>query len=147
MRSLSVLSICLCFHIACTNEPDSDLIIWQNNWNKWQSMDMTKYSFGFRASCNCIDEWVREVNVSVSNDTITSVFFIDDSLPPIKLQFDQWHTINALFDFSKSFIEQAYQYDIQYDNTYGNPTLMLVDWDSDIADDEVTFFVNNVIKY
>ena len=64
-----------------------------------------------------------------------------------KLQFDQWHTINALFDFSKSFIEQAYQYDIQYDNTYGNPTLMLVDWDSDIADDEVTFFVNNVIKY
>ncbi len=58
--------------LSCDNEPDSDLIAWQKNWNKWESMNMTHYGYNFRASCYCIDEWVREVEVAVINDSVTS---------------------------------------------------------------------------
>lgn len=109
-------------------------------------MNMTQYGFDFRASCECIDEWVREVHVSVSNDSIKSVIFTDDSLPPKELQAYHWHTINTLFDISKSVIEEADQFEIQYEDTYGNPKEISFDWDLKAADDEVTFYVKNVKK-
>ncbi len=56
--------------LSCDNEPDSDLIAWQKNWNKWESMNMNHYVYNFRASCYCIDEWVREVEVAVINDSV-----------------------------------------------------------------------------
>lgn len=107
---------------------------------------MTQYSFNFRASCFCIDEWVREVHVSVSNDSITSVLFTDNNLPPQKLQPEQWHTINVLFDLSKAAIEEAHQFEINYDDKYGNPSKISIDWNLQTADDEVTFFIKNVKK-
>jgi len=130
--------------MGCDNEPDSDLITWQNNLNKWNSKNMTQYEFDFRASCLCIDEWVREVHVSVSNDSIKSVIFVDDSLPPKKLKPGQWYTINTLFDISKTTIEEADKFEIKYDDTYGNPVEISIDWDLMTADDEVTFFIKNV---
>ncbi|MDP6340127.1 MAG: DUF6174 domain-containing protein [Candidatus Marinimicrobia bacterium] len=132
--------------IGCTNEPDSDLITWQKNWNKWDSMNMTHYDFNFRASCFCLDEWVREVHVSVSNDSIKSVLFTDNNLPPQELAPEQWHTIDALFELSKTCIEEAHQYEIKYDDTYGNPSEISIDWNLQTADDEVVFFIKNVKK-
>ena len=38
-------------------------------------------------------------------------------------------------------------YSIEYDNTpYGNPKMIDIDWSENIADDEVTFFINAVSK-
>ena len=107
---------------------------------------MVSYEFNFRASCFCIDEWVREVLVSVNNDTIKSVLFADDNLPPQKLVPEQWHTINALFDLSKTAVEEAHQFEIKYDNAYGNPSEISIDWNLQTADDEVTFYITNMKK-
>ncbi|MBT3479795.1 MAG: hypothetical protein HOA15_02890 [Candidatus Marinimicrobia bacterium] len=147
MNTLSKICFPILFLlIGCDNEPESDLITWQNNYNKWQSNNMVSYEFNFRASCFCIDEWVREVRVSVNNDTIKSVLFADDNLPPQKLVPEQWHTINALFDLSKTAVEEAHQFEIKYDNAYGNPSEISIDWNLQTADDEVTFYITNMKK-
>ncbi len=138
----SILSFLLL--LSCDNEPDSDLITWQKNWNKWESMNMTHYVYNFRASCYCIDEWVREVSVTVNNDSIISILFTDDGEPPQILQISDWHTINSLFDLSKAIIEEAAKFKLEYDKTYGNPTLISVDWNSQAVDDEAIFYINNV---
>ena len=130
--------------LSCDSEPDSDLITWQKNWNKWESMNMTHYVYNFRASCYCIDEWVREVSVTVNNDSIISILFTDDGEPPQILQISDWHTINSLFDLSKTIIEEAAKFKLEYDKTYGNPTLISVDWNSQAVDDEAIFYINNV---
>ena len=107
-------------------------------------MNMNHYVYNFRASCYCIDEWVREVSVTVNNNSVISVLFTNDGEPPQTLQISDWHTINSLFDLSKTIIEDAAEFKLEYDKTYGNPTLISVDWDFEIADDEFTFFLSNV---
>ncbi|MBC8345945.1 MAG: hypothetical protein ISR82_00845 [Candidatus Marinimicrobia bacterium] len=145
MNKPSKFCLVLLFLIfACDNEPDSDLITWQKNWNKWQSMEMAQYTYKFYAVCECIDEWTREVQVSVRNDSVISVLFTNDNLPPKNLKISDWHTINSLFNLSKTVIEEAAQYEIQYDNTYGNPKKIFIDWDKEMVDDEATFFITDV---
>ncbi len=141
----NIIYISLLFALfSCDNKPDSDLITWQKNWNKWESMNMTHYGYNFRASCYCIDEWVREVSVTVNNDSVISILFTDDGEPPQILQISNWHTINSLFDLSNTIIEEAAEFKLEYDKTYGNPTLISVDWDFEIADDEFTFYLSNI---
>ena len=105
---------------------------------------MINYSFDFRVSCYCIDEWVREVNVLVNEEKITNVFFTDDSLKPVVLKSSDWYTINKLFEISKASIEEADQFEIEYDKKYGNPIMISIDWDSLIADDEIVFYTKNI---
>jgi len=143
MKNIIYISLLFAL-LSCDNEPDSDLITWQNNWNKWESMNMNHYVYNFRASCYCIDEWVREVSVTVNNNSVISVLFTDDGELPQTLQISDWHTINSLFDLSKTIIEEATEFKLEYDKTYGNPTLISVDWDFEIADDEFTFYLSNV---
>jgi len=107
-------------------------------------MNMNHYVYNFRASCYCIDEWVREVSVTVNNDSVISILFTDDGEPPQILQISNWHTINSLFDLSNTIIEEAAEFKLEYDKTYGNPTLISVDWDFEIADDEFTFYLSNI---
>lgn len=132
--------------IGCDNEPESNIITWQSNYNKWLTKNMVNYEFNFRASCFCIDEWVREVKITVINDTVKSVLFTDNNLPPQELGIEQWPTINSLFYLSKAALEEAELYEFKYDNTYGNPREISIDWNSQIADDEVVFFIANVKK-
>ena len=143
MKNIIYISLLFAL-LSCDNEPDSDLITWQNNWNKWESMNMNHYVYNFRASCYCIDEWVREVSVTVNNNSVISVLFTNDGEPPQTLQISDWHTINSLFDLSKAIIEEAAEFKLEYDRTYGNPTLISVDWDFEIADDEFIFNLSSV---
>jgi len=143
MKNIIYISLLFAL-LSCDNEPDSDLITWQNNWNKWESMNMNHYVYNFRASCYCIDEWVREVSVTVNNNSVISVLFTNDGEPPQTLQISDWHTINSLFDLSKAIIEEAAEFKLEYDKTYGNPTLISVDWDFEIVDDEFIFNLSSV---
>ena len=134
----------LLFFISCDNEPKSNIITWQKNKNIWDSYQMDNYSFDFRSNCYCVDEWVREVNVSVNKELITDVFFTDDSLNPTILKLNDWYSINNLFDIAKSSIEEAFKFEIEYDKKYGSPTMISIDWDSLIADDEIEFYTKNI---
>lgn len=130
--------------LSCDNKPDSEIIKWRKNKNIWDNSSMINYSFDFSASCYCVDEWVREVNVSVNEEIITDVFFIEDSLKPTILKSNDWYTINTLFEISKASIEDAHQFKIEYDKKYGNPKIISIDWDSLMADDESTFYIKNI---
>ena len=143
MKNIIYISLLFAL-LSCDNEPDSDLITWQNNWNKWESMNMNHYVYNFRDSFMCIEEWVREVSVTVNNNSVISVLFTNDGEPPQTLQISDWHTINSLFDLSKTIIEEAAEFKLEYDKTYGNPKLISVDWDFEIADDEFIFNLSNV---
>ena len=132
------------FFISCDNEPDSDLIKWQKNWNTWNENKLSDYSFNFRASCFCIDEWVSEVKVTVISGNISKVILIKNNLSPTKLKPEQWFTIDELFDYAKNALEQAYKYDIKYDASFGYPTEISIDWSEDTADDEVIYYSENL---
>ena len=132
------------FFISCDNEPDSDLITWQKNWNTWNENKLSDYSFNFRASCYCIDEWVSEVKVTVSSGNISKVILTKNNSSPTKLKPEQWFTIDQLFDYAKNALEQAYKYDIKYDASFGYPTEIFIDWSEDTADDEVIYYSENL---
>ena len=147
MNKLSKICFPILFLIiGCDNVPESGDITWQSNYNKWLSRNMVNYEFNFHASCFCIEELVREVKIIISKDTIKSVLFTENNLPPQELDNEQWHTINSLFDLSKVALEEAELYEFKYDNTYGNPREISIDWNIQTADDEVVFVIANVKK-
>jgi len=143
MKNIIYISLLFAL-LSCDNEPDSDLITWQNNWNKWESKNMNHYVYNLRGGRYGIDEGVRAVSVTVNNNSVISVLFTDDGELPQTLQISDWHTINSLFDLSKTIIEESAEFKLEYDKTYGNPTLISVDWDFEIADDEFIFNLSNV---
>ena len=130
--------------ITCNNPPNSDLIEWQRNKTKWEKINLSAYFFNFRASCYCIDEWVKEVTITVTADTISSVVFIDNQQPPTQIKPNQWHTVDKLFDIAKSVLDEAYTFELEFDSKLGYPTLIAVDWLEDAVDDEVTYFASNL---
>ena len=84
---------------------------------------------------------------TIDNDTISSVVFTKNDLSPTTLSPNQWHTIDELFDIAKTAINEAHIYSIEYDNSpYGNPKIIDIDWAENTADDEVTFYINNISK-
>ena len=131
--------------ISCDNEPDSDLIKWQKNWNTRNNNNLSDYSFNFKASCFCIDEWVSEVKVTVSSGNISKVILTKNNSSPTKLNPEQWFTIDQLFDYAKNALEDAYKYDIKYDTSFGYPKEISIDWSKDTADDEVIYYTENLI--
>lgn len=145
MKNIACISLLFTL-LSCDNEPDSNMITWQKNKNIWDKNQMTNYSFDFRASCFCVDDWVREVNVTVYSDTVANVIFTDDSLPPTELKAYQWYTISELFSMTRSIIQEAQKFEINYDKTYGNPEMISVDWDFKVADDEFIYYLSNVKK-
>ncbi len=90
-----IIPIILSFlFITCNNPPNSDLIEWQRNKTKWEKINLSAYFFNFRASCYCIDEWVKEVTITVTADTISSVLFTDNQQTPTQIKPNQLHTVD-----------------------------------------------------
>ena len=93
---------------------------------------------------NSVSKFLNYYGVCVGKKVVV---FTNNDLSPTTLSPNQWHTIDELFDIAKTAINEAHIYSIEYDNSpYGNPKIIDIDWAENTADDEVTFYINNVSK-
>lgn len=143
LKLILALTSFLCF-TTCDNPPDTDLIEWQRGKTKWDKLNSSSYTYNFRASCFCIEEWVKEVTITVTADTISSVVFTDNQQQPTQIKPYQWYTVDKLFDIAKTVLDEAYTYELEFDSELGYPTLISVDWLKDAVDDEVTYYASNL---
>lgn len=101
------------------------------------------YDFVYDLSCECDSEQDDPKLVLVRGGLVDSVTFLETGAP--YEQGNVW-TINDLFDeIQKAIDEGRPQIDVDYNETYGFPTSIFIDYELNIADEEFIIAISDFV--
>lgn len=110
--------------------------------SQWESRSPATYSFVFQRSCFCGTEFLQAVRITVADGTVVSAVFADDGTP-IQTPLPEVPTIPDLFDEIEAAIAaRADRMDVTYDEGYGYPVDVSIDFIVQAVDDEMFFQVS-----
>ncbi|MDZ8187585.1 MAG: DUF6174 domain-containing protein [Nostoc sp. ChiSLP02] len=123
------------------------------NFNRrlWNQKNISNYRYTFSNSCFCIPDARGPVVIEVRNGQIKSVTSVETGQKvPNPEYFDRYNTIPKLFNVIQDAINRrAASLDIDYNAKLGYPTEINVDYNIQIADEEIYLKIENFqkIKY
>lgn len=144
--ALSALALGLALGVAACSSPFAPL---RHDLHaarsQWDSEEPAAYSFVFRRSCFCGTEFLRAVRIRVEEGTVVSAVFADDGTP-IQTPLAEVPTIPDLFDEIEAAIAaRADRMDVTYDEGYGYPVDVSIDFIEQAVDDEMFFQVSEFV--
>jgi hypothetical protein len=133
----------ICFFISCT----SDVIVsvekreFSQAKEKWNSAQIRNYNMNEKISCFCggLLEW----KIFVKNGIKDKVEYDESQAFGQTYDdiFDQARTIEDVFDFLEDLLNRDLaSLNVEYDDVYGFPKLINIDYVENIADDEIAYF-------
>jgi hypothetical protein len=135
--SFLFLSLMAC-HENRHNDTQREL---NNSIAKWQQQQITNYLFTSEISCFCIPS-DSVVNV-VESGQIVSGYYTGSGQPLSADELVSQRTIQGYFDFIQQAIdEDAYSIEVTYDANYGFPRVITIDYDQNMADEEIGYRVS-----
>lgn len=139
------LPFCLLPFLQACNSDSSDILDALNaNRAKWENKQISDYQFESQLSCFCSQETSDPRLVLVENNEIIS---IANMTTKARLQLDEYDTQTISELFHRIAIEEsrAESLTVSYHPELGYPTFISVDGDKQIADDEYTITVSDLI--
>lgn len=117
----------------------------KENRQLWRSQRLKNYQYIYQQQCFCTPPSNTPLKVSVKNDKITEVVDLNNNQIIADLTFPK--SIDELFNIIKDAIQRnADEILITYDQTLGYPTRVAIDYQKILADEEVTYTVENLSK-
>lgn len=107
---------------------------------KWEAEGGETYEYRFSNACECLPATSGPIIITVIDDEVTDVRRPIDAadLPP--RDGGPTPTISELFETIQSAIdEEADSITVVYDEEFGYPTEITIDWDSELADEETLY--------
>lgn len=158
MKYLAILSIFTFFLSACqttaTNSNQDDngggkpvattvQTLLNDNRGKWNKAAIKNYQYEYQRSCFCPPEYREPLIVKVSNGQITKTTVKKTGKPATeKLKA---LTVNQLFDKVQDAIDKkAHSIKVEYDDQYGFPASITIDYDQRMADEELYLSAKNL---
>jgi hypothetical protein len=112
---------------------------------QWAAHTPVAYSFVWARGCECPTEVTRPTEITVSSNQIASAVYADDRTPVAEQFRGLLRTVDGVFDDIQSAIDRhAASIDLRFDATRGYPTLVFVDYDRGIADEELSIQLSNL---
>ena len=113
----------------------------------WDSHRAIDYDYYYRRSCFCMEDYTRKFEVQVRNDTVDAAFVAEDGTAAPDDLLENWlPTIDGIFDQIQSAIGgSAYSMTIRYNETYGYPMSVSVDYNQMMADEELYVSASDLI--
>ena len=91
-------------------------------------------------SCECTPEMTGPVRVVVENGVVLARRYTATGATVAAALANAFPSVEGLFDFIEDAQRQnAFRLEVSYDAALGYPTLIAVDYDRTIADDEFTY--------
>jgi hypothetical protein len=121
---------------ACSLQANAELT---RDLQKWQISNITHYRFDLSVACFCAFSQRMPLAIEVQNGKVTSMKY-NDGTPVIDQEqkmFEQYGTIDALFNFTRESIAKADEIQVQYDPKYGYPSSVKIDFIKNAVDDEL----------
>ena len=132
--------------ISANGNNDSPLIQeLKENRQLWRSQNLKNYQYIYQQQCFCPSPSNTPLKVSIKNDKITQVVNLNSEQLVTDLTFPK--TIEELFKIIKDAIQRnADEILITYDKTLGYPNRIAIDYQKILADEEITYTVENLSK-
>jgi len=122
----------------------------QQNQDKWEGQNINHYRFTIAVSCFCpfanINVTYEVLNGEVVNQTVQTTPDNPVSEEQVIPFYESYNTIEKVFDYVGGAIRDADETTIEYDPTYGFPTVVSVDWIKQAVDDEMYLTLSNFEK-
>ncbi len=136
----AILPLLLLTGCAIFGEDDDPSEVAQQR-RQWERLGIDTYEYDLTIFCFC--PHVDPVRVQVRADTVFSVILVETGAP-VEEPF-RARTIDELFDVIEDAVAQkADQLDVEYDEAFGYPSRIYVDYRITIADEEMTFVAENL---
>lgn len=105
---------------------------------RWGRTGTNSYTVDVTRSCYCLPESVGPVTVSVRNGTVESRTFSDGSAVPADLH-DSFPDVPGLFALIADALRGGAHVSASYHPVHGAPTEVFIDYEAQMADDEVFY--------
>ena len=143
-----LLIVCLIALSACggkTQPEPSPRLLYENNLALWQAQKLKQYQVDFRISCFCTQEWTAKKTLHVKNGKVTAIFDTATGNELSLTKFPDTPSIEAAFASIDSLLDQKLaKLIVEYHPSLGYPTLIAVDRDVRIADEEYSWHFENL---
>ena len=137
-----ILLITLVFILAACSAGGSEF---SRNQQKWTDANIQHYRFELNITCFCAFRDQMPLKVEVQNGEVVSITAQDGNLieatNPNYEYFLPYATIDKLFGELKADLDgKAESVTAKYDATYGFPTEITIDYQQQVADDELYLY-------
>ena len=140
--SLVLLAVLFATGCALFDNNDGATSDINRQWQQWQAEEIDDYSFNLTINCFCPEEYRGPFRVVVRDGAVTSMTFGD---APARPEVER-RTIDDLFvllqDADRS---DADEINVTYDERYSFPADFFIDYDFNIADEEMGIVVTNFV--
>ena len=103
---------------------------------RWVGVGLVSYSFQYSLSCFCGGPANLPLIIEVVNGEITRAWNLNGLEPLDPSLLTSLHTIPELFEIAERALREADDHQLRYDEFYGYPTTMEIDWILNAIDDE-----------
>ena len=136
-RLLSSLTLISCLACSDSTAAEDELNAARR---RWAEEGPQAYVMVLFRSCECTPEMTGPVRVSVLNGNIMSRRYTENGMLVAASMANSFPDVEGLFDFIEDAQRQnAFRLEVSYDPVRGYPTLISVDYDRMIADDEFVY--------
>lgn len=141
------LSLSAC--MAAKEKPDKSAFNAQQSLDKhllqWKKAKIHDYTYEFRRSCFCLQDYTKPVLISVKKGKITQAFLKENNKPLTDELKGNRQTINMLFLAIQDAIDKkAHNIKVKYNKQYGYPMSISVDYNEQIADEELYLYAKDL---
>lgn len=135
------LAAAACLLAGCDDDENPLQRELNENRAKWEAADINSYVFESSQAYFIVEE---PIVVTVTNDVVTSAFFTPSGVMVSAERLASMRTIDGHFDIVQNAIdEDAVFLNVSYDDTFGFPADIAVDYREEVADDEISYFIRN----
>lgn len=113
----------------------------------WQAAGITTYDYSYQRVCECHPDIPADTIIAVRDGEIVGVRYArEDYLADVELPADRWQwfrTIDDLFALVESAQAQSALVRVTFDERYGYPSTIYIDYVADLVGDEVDMKVTS----
>jgi hypothetical protein len=114
--------------------------------SKFQTNMADSYTFHVRRSCECTAETASEMRVTVVDGAITGAIYVENETAVSSQTLEHVMTIDETFEEIQSAIDEGvHVLHVEYDTELGYPTSISIDYSAQIADEELSLTISNVV--
>ena len=122
------------------SDPDSFQATLLRYQDRWERSGITDYDYTGAWSCFCPQEYLAEVAVTVRGGVVTSVEFAGEEFTVVLPLPERFVPVEELFALLQDAVRRnAARIEVSYDERYGYPTELFIDYDERMADEETRF--------
>lgn len=143
MKKLLLLMLAVMLTACSALQPKSDFEIARD---KWQDANISHYRFNLFVGCFCIFTQDMPLIIEVKDGEVVSMEYQSgNEIDATNLEyFQRFATIDRIFEeLEKDLGGEADKVTVAYDETYGFPTEVSIDFIEQAADDELYLTLSN----